>query len=131
MQNDFYRIATPTVTIDNVVFAIVPNTFTYTEGLGEQNVRPQSSGGGSVTITVATNVETCFSSVKFSVENTQVNIEALRRVKSTSSFHVIAFFDNKLGFTRTVQQAVLTNNYDVGLGADTPISLEFMGAPAV
>lgn len=124
-------LATPTVMIDNIAYDIVPNSFKYTEGFGEQIVRTQSSGGGQVSTVVARNVETSKSKVSFSLEPTQVNIENIRTVKASLDRHVITAFDNRIGFTRTFQQAVLINDYEVNLGSDTSIDLEFEGAPAI
>lgn len=130
-NNAFNAISTPSLTVNNINLPIVPNSLSYTEGLGEQNVRAQSSGGGGVSVIVAQNVESSLSMVKAEVENTAANIEFLRQVKTNIGANVVAFFDARVGFTRTIQQATLSNDYEVGLGADTPISIEFKGAPAV
>lgn len=124
-------LSTPTIMIDNIAYNIIPNSFKFTEGLGEQMVRTQSSGGGQVAVVVARNVETNKSKISFSLEPTQVNIEQIKAVKASLDLHVITAFDNRIGFTRTFQQAVCTKDYDVALGADTPMDLEFESAPAI
>lgn len=129
---DSYCISTPTVVVDGVNLAIVPNSLMFTEGFGEQDVKVQSSGGGQVQPIVTLDVTTSLSRVAMQVVNTAANIQQLRQIKSDSAnFHVVSFFDNTVGFIRTVQQAILTSDYEVGLGADTPISIEFKGAPSV
>lgn len=131
INNSINALSTPTLTVDNVVLPIVPNSLVYTEGFGEQDVRTQSSGGGSVSLVISRNVETSYSMVQCQVENTQANIEFLRAIKANTNFHVVSFFDSRVGYTRTLQQALLTSNYEVGLGADTAISIEFKGSSAV
>lgn len=125
-------ISTPTVVVDGIVLAIVPNSLSFTEGFGEQDVKVQSSGGGQVQPIITRDVSTALSRVQMQVVNTAANIDQLRTIKSAvDSFHVVAFFDDRVGFIRTVQQAIMTSDYEVGLGADTPISIEFKGAQAV
>ena len=129
--NVYNTISTPTLTIDNTVMPIVPNSASYTEGGGEQTVRTQSAGGGSVAMVLSENVEESFSMLQCQVENTQANIEFLRQIKLSKTPHVVSISDSRTGFTRTMQQAILTLNYEVGLGADTNIPIEFKGAAVV
>lgn len=128
---NYSAISTPTVTINNVVMSIVPNSAAYSEGLGEDNVRAASNGGGSISVVVAKDAEKFLSMLKFQFENTFQNIEYIKSVKASFAFNVVSFFDSKTGFIRTMQQAILTTDYEVGLGSDTPISIEFKGAPVV
>lgn len=128
--NSNVALAIPSVTVDNTVLPIMPNSVSYTEGFGEQTVRVQSSGGGSVQQVISTNLETALSTFKCTVLNTIANINFLRQIKATRAPHVVTWFDNTNGFTRTMEQAVLTNDYEVNLSSDGNISLEFKGTAA-
>lgn len=128
------RISTPQIIIDNQVIGIVPNSFSYTEGFGEQTYNVQSGGGNSVQTVLGQNVETAMSDVKFRVYNTLDNIELLRSYKAANILgrtQVITASDQASGMTRTFQGGILTNNYEVALGADSEIDIEFKTLPAV
>lgn len=122
-------ISTPTIVVNNIVLPIVPNSAVYTEGQGEQNYRAQSAGGGSVQGVYSDNAESKFSTFKCSVFNTAENINFLRAIKANGNNNAITITDT--GFSRSITQAALTNNYEVNLGADTTVDIEFSGLPAV
>ena len=63
------KLSNPTIVINNIAVAIVPNSFSFTEGFGEQDIKVQSAGGGSVQTVLSSNVETNMSMVKFSLHN--------------------------------------------------------------
>lgn len=123
-------LSTPTVTVDNVTVFIIPNSFKYTEGFGEQTVRAQSAGGGSVRIVSSDNAEMKISDPKWSMLNTNENIDIIRAWKAKGSNIAISATD-KDGFTRTFNNATLVNNYEVNLAADGTIDLEWKSEPAV
>lgn len=122
------------VVINNALFGIVPNTISFTEGKGEQNVRVASGGGGAVSLVYSRNVETNYSNLKFELYNVPDVINAVRAIKSNLNQNTISVSgqtpDGKL-FTRTFKESALTADYEVTLGADTTIALEFMTAAAV
>jgi len=122
-------LANPTVIVNNSPVSVVPNSVSYTEGFGEQAVRTQSAGGGSVQTVLSNNVETNMSMVKFSIFNTAENIELVRTFKVNSNDNVISITGE--GLTRSFNNVALTNDYEVNLGADTTIDLEFTGDPSV
>ena len=122
-------IANPSVVINNAPTNIVPNTLVFTEGFGEQNVRTQSSGGGSVETVFSNNVETNMSKVNFSLFPTTENIELAREWKSNLDENAIQITSDE--FNRSVNGAALINDFEVNLGSDTTIDLEFVGASAV
>ncbi len=124
-------ITTPTIVVNNETVFIVPGSFTYTEGLGEQTVRVQSSGGGGVQPIFSQNVEMKKSTVKFSMINDKINIANARKWKINGQANAMAATDVNEGFTKTFKLAVLTNNYDVPLGPDGVIELEFDTQSAV
>lgn len=123
-------LVNPTVLINNLSTPIVPNSFTYTEGQGEQTMRVQSSGGGSVQSVLSNNVESNLSMVKFEMYPTADNIDTIKSWKVNGNNNAISASDAS-GFTRSFTNAALTNNYEVALGSDTKISLEFHTDAAV
>ena len=122
-------LSNPTVVINNLATPIVPNSFTFTEGLGEQTIRTQSSGGGSVQTVFSNNVETNKSMVKFSLFNTAANIDLIKTWKQNADANAISVTGE--GLNRSFSGAALISNYEVNLGSDTTIDVEFEGQPAI
>jgi hypothetical protein len=122
-------LSNPTVVMNNLVVAIVPNSFSFTEGLGEQTVRVQSAGGGSVQTVVSNNVETNKSGFKYSLYNTIANIDLAKTWKQNLDANATSVTGE--GLDRSFSGVVLINNYEVNLGSDTTIDLEFESQPAI
>ena len=129
-------LANPQVTVNNVAFAIKPNSLAFTEGFGEQIVRAASAGGSLAVQVLADNVEDNFSDCKFSLDNTIENIELARVWKSAPGQNGIIVTGtvtngtSSQNFRRAFNKASLMNNYEVPLGADVSIDLEFKSDPA-
>lgn len=129
-------LANPQVVVNNVVLAIKPNTLAFTEGFGEQIVRAASAGGAQAVQVLADNIEDNFSEVKFSLDPTLENIANARAWKAQPGQNVVAVTGvvvdgtTSATFSRTFQKASIVNNYEVPLGADTQIDLEFKSDPA-
>ena len=121
-------LANPTLVINNVAIPVVPNSIKYKPGTGEQTMRAQSAGGGSVQSVYAKNVEGNISSLSFSLMNTPQNIELASNWKSLENANS-ATLTGDGGFSKAFNNMALTNDYEVNLGADTTIDLEFMGDP--
>lgn len=122
------------LSINNDVVGHVANTVTYTEGFGEQQVRAESIGGGRVNQVYSDNVEGKFSTVKFSVMPHIQNIEKARDWKVNRNQNVVEISgrtDDGEILSRTITQAALINDYEVAIGSDTNIDLEFMGNQAI
>lgn len=114
--------------IDNLVVNYVPNSLRFSEGKGEQKLRVQTSGGGSVQQVLTEDITKKQSTVKFKVEPTAANIDFFRAIKSDLDGHVITISGPEI--TRTVTSAILVNDYEIALGMDEEIELEFIGNPA-
>lgn len=129
-------LANPQVVVNNVVLAIKPNTLAFTEGFGEQIVRAASAGGAQAIQVLADNIEDNFSEVKFALDPTLENIANARAWKVQPGQNVVSVTgvvtDGTVSatFSRTFQKASITNNYEVPLGADTQIDLEWKSNPA-
>lgn len=124
------KFSNPTVIINNSVLPIIPNSVTYTEGFGEQEIKVQSAGGGSIQTVLSTNVETNCSMFKCSIHNTADNIELARTYKTNENNNAITITGDT-GFSRAFNNAALISDYEVGLGSDSNIELEFKSDPAV
>jgi hypothetical protein len=120
-----------TVTVNNEAVGVLANTAKYTEGLGEQVIRAASTGG-SVESVYADNIETKFSMISFEVPTTVETIAAVRSWKVNKNRNVVMLSGtNAEGtFTRTFQQAGVLNDYDVELGSETSINVDFKSNPA-
>ena len=123
-------VSTPSITVNNVVIGIKPNSFSYTEGFGEQSIRVQSAGGGTVEQVYSQDATSKYSMVKFIIYNTPLNIENARAWKSNLNNNAISITDDN-GITRHFNRMALINNYEVKLSADGEIELEFHGSAAV
>jgi hypothetical protein len=123
-------LANATLVWNNVAVAVVPNSITYREGTGEQTMRAQSAGGGSVQAVYSKNVEGNLSYLKFALYNTPENIELAADNKALDNANALSLTGDG-GFSRTFNNMAITNDYEVNLGADTVIDIELMGDPAV
>lgn len=122
-------VSNPQVVINNIAIPVVPNSVKYTEGKGEQQQRVQSAGGGNVDPVFSDNVETHLSKVMFSIINTAENIELIRGWKTLQNANAISITGD--GLNRSFSAMAVINDYEVALGADTMIELEFSGKPSV
>lgn len=116
-------LSNPTVTINNTPVAIIPNSFKFNEGQGEQKFRTQSAGGGSVEQVLADDVEMKYGKFSFELLNTEDNIENAREWKLNLDQNAVTVSEGN--FSRSFLQAAVVNDYDVELSADGNISLEW------
>ena len=126
------QLAEATVIVNNEAIGIVPNTLKFSEGLGEQSVHPLSVGGGKTEQVFANNLESAFSRVMFEVRTTVDNIALVRDWKQNGNQNVVQVAAEAGGkqMTRTFNQAALTADYEVEIGSDTTMSIEFQSAQA-
>jgi hypothetical protein len=120
-------ISNPQVVVNNTSIAIVPNSFSYTEGFGAQEVFTESAGGGSIQTVYANDVSTNYSMIKFTMRNYQANIDLVRSWKANQDSNTIEV--TAVDFSRSFTFAALTSDYEVKLGSDTTIDLEFKSRP--
>jgi len=125
----FTQISDPSILINNVAVAIVPNSCEFDEGFGEQDVKVQSAGGGQLQQVFANNVETNFGRVKFALAATVANIALARQWKANQNRNVVTITAQVAEgtLTRTFTNAAICNNYAIPLSADGVIELEFKG----
>lgn len=130
-MSGFIQISAPQITVNNVSVAIVPNTFSYTEGQGEQTMKTASAGGGEVVPVYADNAETKISQCKFSIFADASLIALALSWKQNRNANVIAAVDTQSPWQRTFQQAALLNDYDVKTGVEGMLELAWKSLPAV
>lgn len=128
-----FKLNTASIFVNNEVVPIVPESFTFTEGLGEQTIETASIGGGVTEQVFSEDVTTAASNPKFEMYPTIENIALARSWKGNRNANVVAASgttpDGQV-FSRTFTQAALTNNYEVNLGSAN-IAIEFMANTAV
>ncbi len=127
------QLSDPLVTVNNNPIAIIPNTVKYTEGKGEQTLRAASLGGGNTEQVYAHNVETNFSMVMFEMPSTVDNINQAREWKTNLNQNLVQIAGStpEGQITRTFSQAAILNDYEVELGSETNITVEFKSNAAV
>ena len=124
-------LANPTVIVNNIHIAVVPNSVSYTEGFGAQTMRIRSGGGGAIETVYTENVETNYSKIKFGIHSDVPYLELARGWKVLKNANVIELLDNQLEFNRIFRFCALITDYDIALGQDSTIELEFHGTPAI
>lgn len=127
------QLADALVAVNNDPVAVIPNTVSFTEGLGEQKVRAASAGGGQVEQIYSNDIESNFSTIMFEIPATVENIAKARQWKSNKNQNVIQIVGQtpEGSVTRTFTQAAILNDYEVKLGSETNIEIEFKSNPAV
>ncbi len=117
------------VLVNNEVVGIMPNTLAYTEGLGEQSMRAVSIGEGKTEQVYARDLETAIAMVKFEIPTTPENIALARTWKANENQNVVQIAGRTAEgeVTRTFSGAALLGDYEVQIGTETSIELEFKG----
>jgi hypothetical protein len=127
------QLTDATVLANNTPVPIIPNTLSYTEGLGEQTVRAASIGGGAVEQVFSNDLATSFSSLKFEMPTTVDTIKLARGWKTNSNQNVFQIAGETVDgtVTRTFTQAAVLNDYEVPIGSDVNISIEITSNPTI
>lgn len=128
------QLADAALIANNEVVGIIPNSLKYTEGLGEQEVRTISVGGGKVEQLFANNVETSFSKLNFELPTIPDNIKLARAWKTNQNrnvFQIAGTTADGKSVTRTFTQAAVTNDYEVEVGSETSIAIEVMSNASI
>lgn len=119
--------------VNDEAIGIIPNSLSYTEGLGEQKIRVVSIGGGATEQVFANDLETNYSMVKFEIPTTPENVALARSWKSSGNTNKISIAGKTAEgqLTRTISQAALTVDYEVPIGTEANISIEMQGNTAI
>ena len=121
------------VLVNDEAVGIIPNSLSFTEGLGEQKIRAVSIGGGATEQVFANDLETNYSMVKFEMPTTPENVTLARSWKTNGNGNVVAIAGEtpEGQLTRTFTQAALTADYEVPIGTEANISIEMQANTAI
>jgi len=119
-------ITTPSLQINGNYIPIVPNSLTYTRGVGTVTVESQSIGGTVETVYKKDQTK-AVGQLTFIVEPIDTNINFIRSFQDSSPDNVVQFTEE--GFTRTMSTAAITNDPTIELGSDKNITVEMAGDP--
>ena len=128
------RLTNAVVLVNNEPVGIVPNSFTYREGKGEQKVTAVSVGNDQVESVYSDDVESKVGYSKFSIPTTADNIALALEWKNNKNGNVLVATGSTADggkFDRTFTGAALTSDYEVAIGVDAVIEVEFMSNPAI
>lgn len=127
------QLSNVAVSVNNEIISIKANSLAFTEGFGEQEISGAPAGGNQVEQIYGDDVETHVSMVKFDLPSTTANIERARAWKANKNDNLVQIAGKtKDGtFTRSFTEAAIVNDYEIGLGSDQVISLEFKSNAAV
>lgn len=121
-------LSNPTLEVNDVVIAIVPNSLVYKNGFGDKSVKVQSSGGNAIETVITEDADNKKSMVKFKLYNTAYNIQ-LGKDWCTSFDNNIAISEGEIA--ESFQQMVVVTEPEKQIGADGNLELEFEGAPSL
>ena len=123
-------LSVPAIRVNNDVIGIVPNSFSYTAGDGEVNVRAASTGGGNAGSIHTENAETKYSVIKFSVYPTLDMISRIRDWKANVAGNTIDAIERGLDnkdFNIAFKGISITNDPEIKAGSDTVVEIEAAG----
>ena len=121
-------LSNPTVEVNDDIIAIVPNSVTYKPGVGDKDVKAQSSGGDAISVVVTENAETKLSSVKFKLYNTSGNLQLVKDWNALFS-NTIKLSEGSI--TESFRDCVITTEPERMIGADGELEIEWKGAPSL
>ena len=96
-------------------------------------MRAASIGGASVEQVFSQDLESTFSMVKFEVYPDIETVKLLRSWKSNGNSNTVVLTGSVDGasFRRSFKKAAILNDYEVALGSDTTVEIEFKSDAAV
>jgi len=119
-------LSNPTVEINDEVWSIVPNSFSYKKGKGNKTVKTQSAGGDAIDVVITEDAETKKSMAKFKLFNTAVNLQGLDDWLSNFS-NTIRAYEGEI--VLPFQDMVITEEPEVMIGADGEFEIAWEGSP--
>jgi len=119
-------LSNPTVEVNDEVIAIIPNSLSYKNGIGDKEAKAASSGGNAISIVITENAETKISMVKFKMYNTAGNLQL---VKDWSSLYSNTISISEHEVSESFSDMVITTEPERAVGADGELEVEWKGAP--
>lgn len=117
------------VLVNDEVVVIESNTLAFLEGQGEQTLRAGSVGGGETEPIYANDLSTKFGCIKWQMPTTPENVALALDWKTGQNTNTVQIAGStpEGDVTRTMTQAALLTDYEVNIGAEGTIDIEFKG----
>lgn len=127
------QLSDASVIVNNEPVPVIPDSVKFREGLGTQKMRTASIGGGEVEAVYANSLEDKLGNVMFDMPSTPETIALARKWKLLKNQNVVQIIGATVdgNVTRTFAQAAILNDYEVGIGSDSNIGIEFKSRQAV
>lgn len=121
-------LSNPTVKVNDVVIAIIPNSLSYKPGVGDRKVMTQSAGGNAIETVVSEDATTKKSMVKFKLYNTEAN---LQRTKDWNDLDSSTIRLSEGNIAESFRDMVITTEPERSIGAEGELEIEWEGAPSL
>lgn len=129
-------IANPVVTVNGASVAVVPNSTKFDEGKPKKNIRA-AAVGSLVTQDFSQDIEEAFSKFSFTLLPSAANINLVKSWQDLNNTNLVTITGTELvlgagqQLIRTFNNATVTNQPEINLGADGVIEVEWMSDAAV
>jgi hypothetical protein len=126
-------LVNPIIKVNNETVKYIPDTFKFCEGLGDYAVNTYTTGGGRTRTAPTKDLKTAKGMMSFSIPTLFQEVNLAKQWKQNFSNNVVTASEMIGGelFTRTLTNAVFTNNYEVKAGTDAMIEINFEGDPLI
>ena len=121
-------LSNPTIEVNDVIIAIIPNSCSFKSGTGDKKVKPQSSGGDAISVVITEDAETKMSMVKFKLYNTTTNLQ-VKKDWSVLNGSTIGLSEGD--FSESFTDMVIITEPEIAVGADGELEVEWNGAPSL
>lgn len=129
MATGYLKITAPSVILNGIPIAIVPNSFMFTLGRGKISKKTQSLGGLATEVVSGRDASTQLSVFKFKTYNTPQNMNLIVDLQELVDGIVIQFADTESSLTGISRFGGITNDPDYNLGVDGETEIEITGSP--
>lgn len=123
-------LTNPTVLVNGSPVAYVPNSFEFSDGYGDRNIRTQTTGDGNVEQIITEDVETQMGRVKFTLLSTTENIAAVTQWMQNIDANAIEL-SAKPDFSRQYARMTIVSEPVKPGGQDANFDVEFQGSKAI
>lgn len=128
------KIVDASVRVNNEPWGITPNSLSFMEGDGEQEMEAASFGGGQVEQIYSNDIQSNFGGVTFTVPPTIFNIKRTKKAKVNRNKNVVvvtAEDSEGNSFTRTFTQAAMLTDPEKNLSQGGVIECKFKSNKAI
>lgn len=125
-----YVLSTPSVYVDDELWAIVPNSFSD-KIPGEMNIQAMSSGGGNIEVVAGLDASKLLGEFAFELANTPLNHERVRTLAAKRERRqpsTVRIVDG--GYAKSYMMVYLSNEPQAKWSSDGKLTCEFKGQKA-